>query len=356
MTRAGDGHDNMAIITRSCSARIRRGRALRCRGTAAHALGAAAGGASLRADGREHGDGGEEETRDAGAADEAGAKTPDCVTRLGPTRSSRSAPRSKSHASFTRFVPIWIRRHARGGARRAPSSRRRPRRRRRARSRRGTRDRGGERSRRVAESQASAGCAPRPCASPGVRRRRARRRGGAGSSRRAGRASARESRTREEARSTRAGATGVGGAATRNFGLRRSAGPTSIFRASGSSKGTRLSHQIPRAATMPRAPPLASRRARGSPGVRAVGARRPAPAPRSALPPASQGVWASLPPPSRSASSVAARPPDSLRVRASDDGRAATFSQRYFLCDRHASATDPSSSSTRATRRTSSCT
>ena len=39
----------------------------------------------------------------------AAVKRPACVTRVGPTRCSVSAPRSKSSASFTRLVPTWIR-------------------------------------------------------------------------------------------------------------------------------------------------------------------------------------------------------------------------------------------------------
>ena len=39
-----------------------------------------------------------------------GVNAPACVTRVGPTRSSASAPERKSHASFTRFVPTCTRR------------------------------------------------------------------------------------------------------------------------------------------------------------------------------------------------------------------------------------------------------
>src|SRR5579859_2772277 len=37
-----------------------------------------------------------------------GDSRPACVTRIGPSRSCVSAPRLKSRASFTRFVPIWM--------------------------------------------------------------------------------------------------------------------------------------------------------------------------------------------------------------------------------------------------------
>ena len=62
---------------------------------------------------------------------------------------------------------------------------------------------------------------------------------------------------------------------------------------------------------------------------------------RRFLPP-SQGVWASLPPPiTQCVERRRETPLDHFAFAPADDGRAATFSQRYFLCDRHASATDP---------------
>ena len=62
---------------------------------------------------------------------------------------------------------------------------------------------------------------------------------------------------------------------------------------------------------------------------------------RRFLPP-SRGVWASLPPPiTQCVERRRETPLDHFAFAPADDGRAATFSQRYFLCDRHASATDP---------------
>ena len=280
-------------------------------------------GASLRADGREHGDGGEEETRDAGAADEA----------RGEDARLRHAPRADAIVSVRAALEVArvvhevradldqevreeeergvrpVRGAALGGdAERGADEERR--------------DRGGERSRARRREPSERG-ARRARARLPRRRRRARRRGRRGGGRVAA-PGARAHRGVKDAGGREVDEGGPGGRRASAAPRRETSGLKVIGR----------SDEIPRvrlverhscessdpsargddAARSPRSPRV---RARGSPGVRAVGARRPAPAPRSALPPALPGCMGLPPSPHHAVRRASPRdPPGPLRVRA----------------------------------------